>query len=668
MKIAIFYTGGTIGMIRRDGVLVPFAVDPLKRWLDENTASAVQKDIMTGYVPIDSSDANPSLWEQLAHDINELPEDYDGILILHGTDTMAFTASALSFLLPALKRPVILTGSQLPLSEPGSDAQANLRRAVSLLAQDAGKLPAEVWVFFDGYLFRGNRVTKVDNEGMHAFESPNYPYYLRYRANEEIELHHDFQPCRKYPFLANCTSLRPVNIKIEFLFPGITNIDVDFNSCQAVILMTYGAGNAPTNSEFLSKIQEITKHGILVLNLSQCQHKSGKTSDYEAGVTLHKRGVIDMRDMTLEACYTKIYALFNVGYEKLNRYLTHSLAGEITSDVELSLRYQNPAERTRLMPVRTCLVLQNSKYFDLGLLGDILRRQRFTVISLFVPEDYVTLNKIDSRKIDLAIVLGTNASVNSASKLPWIGSELRFIQYRIDKSLAVMGIGFGGQLIALAAGAEVCRVEPHGREIGFFPLFPTSASPQLPELQTLAESGTPVCEFHGEVFTLPRAAHALVTTNNYLQAFSINGNCLALQFHPEITERAFDLLLSEFSDYVADSGYDIEVLKIQARTAFKKTAEQRNKFLTSVIRRFYKYILSPEKLSAKDSHLEAASHAGPAAAFFSHRVSFGRAFSIWKEKHRKPDLWPRYNSAEDLSHLSPTEVRHSQSQVFGLCK
>lgn len=587
-KIAIFYTGGTIGMVKEKGVLVPSLNGRLQKWLEKYSFdNHIEIELISGYTPIDSSDANPALWNKLSEDIKKLDSKYNGVLILHGTDTMAYTASAISFLLPSIKIPIILTGSQLPISEPNSDAELNLSRSLFLLTSLSDRsLPNEVFIFFDGYLYRGNRSTKIDNESMHAFDSPNYPYCLRYDDNNTIEFNNEFKACERFPFLLTCNHLKPINIKVIFIFPGIENLDVDLDTCQAIILMTYGTGNAPTHQGFLKKIQEISKHRILILNLSQCLHKTSKLSDYKTGSTLRLRGVTDMRDMTLESCFTKLYCILNVGYPEQKKYLTRSFAGELTPMVPaFSKRYQNP-DYAYFTPVKTCLVLQNSKYFGLESLNDILRACHITVFSLFVPEEYQKLKspEFNSRQIDLVITLGANASVNQANQFPWILAEIEYIKNRIEYDLPLLGLGFGGQIIAKAMGAQIQKCD-HGKEIGFYPLTLTEEGNHS-VMKILSPEYSPVFEFHGETFSLPENAILLAKTEKYLQAFRIKSQCLAFQFHLEITARDFNALTSECFNYITDGGFDIPTLNAQGKQVFSGLMPYTVKFFTAIIKQF----------------------------------------------------------------------------------
>lgn len=180
-------------------------------------------------------------------------------------------------------------------------------------------------------MLRGNRSTKVDNEGKNAFASPNYPYCLCYNDHGKIAFNTDFAPHFPPPFpLVDCDTLASITIKVRLLSPGTQELDINSNNCQALILLTYGAGNVPTNQEFLANIRNLTSQGVLVLNLSQCLHKTALSNNYEAGLALRKCGAIDMRDITLEACIAKLYYLFNIKHPQIRSYLSCNLVGELT--------------------------------------------------------------------------------------------------------------------------------------------------------------------------------------------------------------------------------------------------------------------------------------------------------------------------------------------------
>lgn len=277
---------------------------------------------------IDSSDMTPSDWQHIADDICHHYERYDGFVILHGTDTMAFTASALSFMLENLSKPVIVTGSQIPLAELRSDGQANLLNALYI----AANYPInEVCLFFNNRLFRGNRTTKVHADGFDAFSSPNYPPLLE--AGIHIK--------RLAPALAPakgkfcCHPIAPQPIGVVTLYPGIST-DVIANilrqPVRALILRTYGVGNAPQSPSLLKALSDAAERGIIVVNLTQCLSGRVDMGGYATGNALAHAGVISGFDMTLEATLTKLHLLLSQERDavSIRRLMQTDLRGELT--------------------------------------------------------------------------------------------------------------------------------------------------------------------------------------------------------------------------------------------------------------------------------------------------------------------------------------------------
>lgn len=336
--ILIVYTGGTIGMIEdaETKVLKPFDFTHLM----ENVPKVKKLDYVIDNIqlnpPIDSSDMNISYWQQIAGSIAENYDKYDGFVVLHGTDTMAYTASALSFMLENLRKPVIITGSQLPIGEVRTDGEENLITALQIAAStDANKLPMvqEVAILFENYLWRGNRSTKRSADNFNAFKSNNYSPLAR------IGLGIDFNN----EALAHYITRPPLNPRLNMdanvmsidLFPGISeNVlrhQLSTPDIKGIVLRTYGAGNAPTAKWFLNLVEEAMKKGIVILNVTQCP--SGTVhSRYQAGGTLESLGVISGRDITFEAAITKLMFLFGIGLstDSVKKYLNTALCGEMT--------------------------------------------------------------------------------------------------------------------------------------------------------------------------------------------------------------------------------------------------------------------------------------------------------------------------------------------------
>lgn len=278
---------------------------------------------------IDSSNMGPENWQQIADDIGKNYDDHDGFVILHGTDTMAYTASALSFIFENLTKPVIITGSQIPLCELRSDGQANLLNALYI----AANYPInEVTLFFNNLLLRGNRSTKAHADGFNAFMSPNFAPLLE----AGIQIQFSKQLVNKIPtgpFTVHRMQKQP--IAVIMLYPGIS-ADVIRNALAqpviAMILLTFGIGNAPQHPEFLALLQDATARGIIVLNLTQCLTGTVRMSNYATGNTLAEAGVLSGFDMTPEAALAKLNYLFsqNLSIEQIKTQLQQDLRGELT--------------------------------------------------------------------------------------------------------------------------------------------------------------------------------------------------------------------------------------------------------------------------------------------------------------------------------------------------
>ncbi len=278
---------------------------------------------------IDSADMTPAEWQRIADDIRDNYDKYDGFVILHGTDTMAYTASALSFMLENLDKPVIVTGSQIPLAELRSDGQANLLNALHI----AANYPInEVTLFFNNQLLRGNRSTKSHADGFNAFTSPNLPPLLE--AGINIQLHGaeiDKKP--EGTFKVHTITEQPV--AIIMMYPGISP-EVIRNALKqpvnAMILLTFGVGNAPQNQELLSLLREATDRGVVVLNLTQCLAGKVNMGGYATGCALAEAGVLSGYDMTPEAALAKLHFLLNqdLPMDAIRTQLQQDLRGELS--------------------------------------------------------------------------------------------------------------------------------------------------------------------------------------------------------------------------------------------------------------------------------------------------------------------------------------------------
>ena len=333
-SIYVAYTGGTIGMQRSEQGYIPVS-GHLQRQLalmPEFHRPEMPDFTIHEYTPLmDSSDMTPEDWQHIAEDIKAHYDDYDGFVILHGTDTMAYTASALSFMLENLGKPVIVTGSQIPLAELRSDGQINLLNALYV----AANYPInEVTLFFNNRLYRGNRTTKAHADGFDAFASPNLPPLLE--AGIHIRrLNTPPAPHGEGELIVHPITPQPIGVVT--IYPGIS-ADVVRNflrqPVKALILRSYGVGNAPQNKAFLQELQEASDRGIVVVNLTQCMSGKVNMGGYATGNALAHAGVIGGADMTVEATLTKLHYLLSqeLDTETIRKAMSQNLRGELTPD------------------------------------------------------------------------------------------------------------------------------------------------------------------------------------------------------------------------------------------------------------------------------------------------------------------------------------------------
>lgn len=337
-RVLLIYTGGTIGMVRNPetGVHEPLNFEHLASHVPELRQINVAVSTLQFSQPIDSSNMSPKNWAMIAHMIVENYDSYDGFVVLHGTDTMAYTASALSYMLQNLQKPVILTGSQLPIGVLRTDGKENLITAIEMAAAHdriGQPMVPEVCVYFQTKLFRGNRSKKLSAEEFNAFRSPNYPalaeigvhityahHHINYYPRDnELKPHYDF-----------CTDV--IMLK---LFPGISQTMVhavlSIPSLRGVVLETFGAGNAMTEQWFIDEISAAVQRGVVITNVTQCIDGMVEMNTYDTGNRLDQAGVISAGDMTTEATITKLMFLLGQGYsqEKVQEMMLISLAGEL---------------------------------------------------------------------------------------------------------------------------------------------------------------------------------------------------------------------------------------------------------------------------------------------------------------------------------------------------
>ena len=334
-RVMIIYTGGTFGMIQdRQGVLLPFDFSLILEHLPTLRNLFLEITVISFEHPIDSSNVEPAHWQLIGSIIKEHYGVQDGFVVLHGTDTMAYTASALSFMLQNLSKPVVFTGAQLPISEPRSDARENLITALEIAsATHEGKaMVPEVCIYFDYELIRGNRAKKAESMHFDAFESENYPAL----AKAGVKIDYDVAVIKPSSNgLLVFLSKIDTNVSILKLFPGINEQTVQAvvrnPVMKALVLETFGSGNAPSAPWFINLLREAIQHGVLVLNISQCPGGMVIQGKYETSRALQEIGVISGIDMTVEAAVTKLMLLLGeYGVSKARELIASPMAGEIS--------------------------------------------------------------------------------------------------------------------------------------------------------------------------------------------------------------------------------------------------------------------------------------------------------------------------------------------------
>ena len=339
-KILIIYTGGTIGMIENPETkaLQPFDFSHLMENVPRVKKLEYDIDNVQFAKPIDSSNMNPQHWAEIAQTIETHYDDYDGFVVLHGTDTMAFTASALSFMLENLSKPVIITGSQLPIGEVRTDGDENLITALQVAAEvdehTGEAMVQEVAILFENHLWRGNRSTKMSANNFNAFTSNNYPELARIGLDIKFNKESLYRLPSKRPLKVRHT-MDP-NVMFLVLHPGITSGTLKYllntPDIKGIVLKTYGAGNSPSELWFTSLIREATERGVVIVNVTQCPNGGVHDELYETGNCLAQAGVVSGHDMTSEAAITKLMYLFGLGLkpDAVKRYFNSNLCGEVS--------------------------------------------------------------------------------------------------------------------------------------------------------------------------------------------------------------------------------------------------------------------------------------------------------------------------------------------------
>ena len=338
-SVLLIYTGGTIGMIENPetGALEAFNFDQLQENVPELKRFNYRISSYQFNPPIDSSDMEPTLWAKLVKIIHYNYNNFDGFVILHGTDTMAYTASALSFMLENLSKPVILTGSQLPIGVLRTDGKENLITSIEIAAAkhpDGTAIVPEVCIFFENHLLRGNRTTKINAVNFNAYRK----YYYPTLATAGIHIKYDYDRIRKAD---PKTPMHPhyvfdTNVVILTIFPGIQEniVKTVLNTpgLRAVVLKTYGSGNAPQKPWFIQLLKEATQRGIVIVNISQCSTGMVEMARYETGLHLLDAGVISGYDATVESVLTKLMFLLGHGLSprEVRNEMSRSIAGEFT--------------------------------------------------------------------------------------------------------------------------------------------------------------------------------------------------------------------------------------------------------------------------------------------------------------------------------------------------